>query len=57
MILIGNLIPENVHMVKNRKILEFFKRLTSALFKKDKYELIAKYFNKSNEVFFSFIEV
>jgi len=42
-------------LAERRKILEFFKRLTSALFKKDKYELIAKYFNKSNEVFFSFI--
>ncbi len=42
-------------LAERRKILEFFRKLTAALFKKDKYELIAKYFNKSNEVFFSFI--
>ena len=42
-------------LAERRKILEFFKKLTAALFKKDKYELIARYFNKSNEVFFSFI--
>ena len=38
-----------------RKILDFFKRLTSAVFEKDTYKMISKYFNKSNEVFFSFI--
>lgn len=38
-------------LAERRKILEFFKRLTSALFKKDKYELIAKYFNKQMKYF------
>ena len=38
-----------------RKILDFFKGLTSAVFEKDTYKMISKYFNKSNEVFFSFI--
>lgn len=42
-------------LLERRKILEFFKKLTYALFKKDTYELIGKYFNKSNEVFFKFI--
>lgn len=38
-----------------RNILNFCKRLSSAIFKKDTYKIIGKYFNKSNEVFFSFI--
>lgn len=42
-------------LLERRKILEFFKKLTYTLFKKDTYELIGKYFNKSNEVFFKFI--
>lgn len=42
-------------LVGRSKILEFFKKLTYALFKKDTYELIGRYFNKSNEVFFKFI--
>lgn len=46
----------SVYLLAERKqILNFFKRLTKATFKKDSYQMISKYFNKSNEVFFSFI--
>lgn len=40
---------------ERRRILNFLKRLISAICKKDTYEMVRKYFNKSNEVFFSFI--
>jgi len=42
-------------LAERRRILDFCKRLTKAIFKQDTYQMISKYFNKSNEVFFSFI--
>lgn len=46
----------SVYLLAERKrILSFFRKLTKATFKQDSYQMISKYFNKSNEVFFSFI--
>ena len=46
----------SVYLLAGRKqILGFLKRLTSAICTKDTYKMISKYFNKANEVFFSFI--
>lgn len=46
----------SVYLLAERKrILDFCRRLTKATFKPEKYQMISKYFNKSNEVFFSFI--
>ncbi len=46
----------SVYLLAERKrILDFLKKLTKATCKKDTYQMISKYFNKSNEVFFSFI--
>lgn len=46
----------SVYLLAERKrILNFCKRLTKAMFKQENYQMISKYFNKSNEVFFSFI--
>ncbi|MCI9039213.1 MAG: AI-2E family transporter [Clostridia bacterium] len=46
----------SVYLLAERKrILEFLRKLTKATFKQDTYQMISKYFNKSNEVFFSFI--
>ena len=42
-------------LAERRRILNFLKRLSSAIFKQDTYKMIGKYFNKSNEVFFNFI--
>lgn len=42
-------------LVERRRILNFLKKFASAIFKKDTYKLVGKYFNKSNEVFFNFI--
>lgn len=42
-------------LVERRQILDFLKKVAGAVFQKDTYELISKYFNKSNEVFFRFI--
>lgn len=42
-------------LAERRRILDFCRRLTKATFKQEKYQMISKYFNKSNEVFFSFI--
>ncbi len=42
-------------LAERRRILNFFKRLTSAICKPETYKMISKYFNKSNGVFFSFI--
>ena len=46
----------SIYLLAERKqILNFFRKLTKAIFKEDTYQMISKYFNKSNEVFFSFI--
>lgn len=42
-------------LLERGRILNFLKRLTNAIFKEETYELVARYFNKSNEVFFKFI--
>lgn len=42
-------------LLQRTRILNFLKRLAYAIFKKDTYEVIGKYFNKSNEVFFKFL--
>ncbi len=46
----------SIYLLAGRsRILAFFKKLARAIFTKDTYKMVAKYFNKSNEVFFSFI--
>ncbi len=42
-------------LLERKQILEFFKKLASAIFAKESYIMISRYFNKSNEVFFRFI--
>ena len=42
-------------LVERSRILNFFKKLTSAVLKKDTYKIVGRYFNISNEVFFKFI--
>ena len=42
-------------LIERRQILEFLKKVAGAILQKDTYELVSKYFNKSNEVFFRFI--
>ncbi len=42
-------------LAERERIVNFFKRLTSAIFGNKKYLTIAKYFTKSNEIFFHFI--
>lgn len=46
----------SVYLLAERKrILNFLKRLSKALFNEDTYQLVGRYFNKSNEVFFKFV--
>lgn len=40
---------------ERRQILQFLKRLAGAIFPKGTYEMVGRYFNKSNEVFFKYI--
>lgn len=42
-------------LAERRQIIDFFKRLAGAIFAKDTYMMVGRYFNKSNEVFFRFI--
>jgi len=42
-------------LLEKERIIEFFKKLTKAIFKEERYEVIAKYFNKTNSIFFNFI--
>ncbi len=42
-------------LVERTRILNFLKKFTAAVFKKDTYKILGRYFNKSNEVFFKFI--
>lgn len=42
-------------LAERNEILNFFSRLTKALFKEDTYRAIQKYFYKSNGIFFKFI--
>lgn len=46
----------SVYLLSERaRILNFLKKLTSAMFKENTYQQVSKYFNKANEVFFKFI--
>lgn len=46
----------SIYILRERDmILKFLKRATSTLFKEETYELISKYFNKTNGIFFNFI--
>ena len=42
-------------LLEKDSIIKFFKKVGQGLFKKEKYETIAKYFNKTNSIFFNFI--
>ncbi len=42
-------------LAERRQILNFLKRFANAVFAKDTYTMVSRYFNKSNEVFFKFI--
>ena len=42
-------------LAERTKLVTFFKRFTSAMFKERTYKNIDKYFNNSNEIFFKFI--
>lgn len=42
-------------LLERTKILNFLKKLASAILKKDIYNIVGRYFNKSNEVFFKFV--
>lgn len=42
-------------LVERAKILDFIKRLASAMLKEQTYQNIDKYFNNSNEIFFKFV--
>lgn len=46
----------SVYLLAERgQILSFLKKLSKAIFKNGTYQMVSKYFNKSNQVFFSFI--
>lgn len=46
----------SIYVLKDReKIVEFFKKVISTLFKKNNYETISKYFERTNSIFFNFI--
>lgn len=42
-------------LVERGRILVFLKKLTKALVKSSTYEIVAKYFNRTNEIFFRFL--
>ncbi len=42
-------------LISRREILNFFKRLAGAIFKKKAYYNLDKYFNRSNDIFFKFL--
>lgn len=42
-------------LAERNQILNFLKKASNAMFEKDTYIIISRYFNKSNEVFFKFI--
>lgn len=42
-------------LAERDRIVKFFKRLSSAIFGNYRYSVIAKYFTRSNEIFFNFI--
>lgn len=42
-------------LISRKEILNFFKRLAGAIFKKRAYNNLDKYFNRSNDIFFKFL--
>ena len=42
-------------LIERRQIIEFFKKLAGAIFKKEAYENIGKYFDRTNNIFFNFL--
>lgn len=42
-------------LIERGQIIEFFKKLTSAIFQKETYENIGKYFDRTNNIFFNFL--
>ncbi len=42
-------------LAERTQILNFLKKASNAMFEKDTYTIISRYFNKSNEVFFKFV--
>ena len=42
-------------LAERARIVKFFKRLSSAIFGNKNYNVIAKYFTKTNEIFFNFV--
>lgn len=42
-------------LLQRKSIIDFLRRFARAIFSKDKYEALDKYFTKANEVFFTFI--
>ena len=46
----------SIYVLKEKEnIVKFFKRVNGSLFKKEKCEMISKYFEKTNSIFFNFI--
>lgn len=46
----------SIYVLRERdKIINFFKRATSSLFKEETYRTISKYFERTNSIFFNFI--
>ena len=46
----------SIYVLRDRdRIISFFRRATSSLFKEETYETISKYFERSNSIFFNFI--
>lgn len=42
-------------LIERKNIIEFFKKLAGAIFKKEAYENIGKYFDRTNNIFFNFL--
>ncbi|MBO5413742.1 MAG: AI-2E family transporter [Clostridia bacterium] len=42
-------------LIERGQIIEFFKKLTAAIFQKETYENIGKYFDRTNNIFFNFL--
>lgn len=42
-------------LIERRQIIEFFKKLAGAIFQKEAYENIGKYFDRTNNIFFNFL--
>lgn len=42
-------------LIERKQIIEFFKKLAGAIFEKETYENIGKYFDRTNKIFFNFL--